>query len=99
MIDKKLVDVDRETQASRLPMGGMMKNWLLIVVLLGLLAISSAFGYWVWAELGEVEMSIHGWIALTLGAVVTFLVGAGLMALVFISHRRGFDDRANRPDD
>jgi len=76
-----------------------MKTWLTIVTLLGMLLIASVFGYWVWEELGEVEMSMHGWIALTLGAVFTFLVGAGLMALVFISHRRGFDDRANRPDD
>ena len=76
-----------------------MKTWLTIIVLLGFLAIASVFGYWVWVELGEVEMSIHGWIALTLGVVFTFLVGAGLMALVFISHRRGFDDRASRRDD
>jgi hypothetical protein len=31
--------------------------------------------------------------------VVTFALGAGLMALVFFSNRRGFDDRAHRPDD
>ena len=76
-----------------------MKTFLTLAVLCGLLAISAVFGYWVWEELGEVEMSHHGWIALTLGAVATFLVGAGLMSLVFFSHRRGYDDRANRPDD
>ncbi len=76
-----------------------MKTALTFVVLLGLLALSSLFGYWVWSELGEVEMSHHGWIALGLGVAFTILVGVGLMALVFISHRRGYDDRANRPDD
>ncbi len=76
-----------------------MKTLLTLAVLFGFLALSVVFGYWVWAELGEVEMSRHGWIALTLGTVFTFLVGAGLMALVFFSHRRGYDDRANRPDD
>ena len=76
-----------------------MKTFLTLAVLLGFLAISTAFGYWVWMELGDVEMSHHGWIALTLGTVFTFLVGAGLMALVFYSHRRGYDDRVNRPDD
>ena len=76
-----------------------MKTFLTIAVLLGFLVLSTAFGYWVWTELGEVEMSYHGWIALTLGTVFTFLVGAGLMALVFFSSRRGYDDRANRPDD
>ena len=76
-----------------------MKLVLTLVVLLGFLAMSVAFGYWIWTELGDVEMSHHGWIALTLGTVLTFLVGAGLMALVFFSHRRGYDDRANRLDD
>lgn len=75
-----------------------MKTLLTLVVLLGLLALSSIFGYWVWTELGAVEMSRHGWIALTLGVVFSFLVGAGLMSLVFLSSRRGYDDRANRPD-
>ncbi|MEZ5932557.1 MAG: hypothetical protein R3F54_11470 [Alphaproteobacteria bacterium] len=75
-----------------------MRTLLTLVILLGLLALSSLFGYWVWTELGEVEMSVHGWIALTLGVVFTFLVGAGLMTLVFFSSRRGYDDRANRPD-
>jgi len=76
-----------------------MKTLLTLVVLLGFLAVSVAFGYWIWVELGDVEMSRHGWIALTLGTVLTFLVGAGLMALVFFSHRRGYDDRAGRLDE
>lgn len=76
-----------------------MKTLVTLIVLLALLAVSSLVGYWLWQELGDVEISRHGWIALTLGAVVTFLVGAGLMALVFISSRRGYDDRAGRPDE
>ncbi len=47
----------------------------------------------------EAEMSIHGWIALTLGVVVTMAVGVGLMALVFFSARRGYDDAVDRDDD
>ena len=41
---------------------------------------------------------MHGWIALGLGAVLTFLVGAGLMALMFFSERRGYDERAHEAD-
>lgn len=47
-----------------------------------------------WRALGEVEMGLHGWIALALGALVTLLLGGGLMALLFYSARRGYDDRA-----
>jgi len=39
-----------------------------------------------------------GWLALGLGVVVTLGLGIGLMALVFISSRRGYDD-AGRKDD
>jgi len=77
----------------------MMKTLLIMIVLLGLLGLSTAFGYWVWTELDDVEMSRHGWIALALGTGLSLLVGAGLMALVFFSHRRGYDDRANRFED
>ena len=75
-----------------------MKALLTIAVLLGLLAASAGVALWAWQELGEVEMSAHGLAALALGAVATFALGAGLMALVFFSNRRGYDERAYRPD-
>jgi hypothetical protein len=76
-----------------------MKALLTIAVLLGLLAASAGVALWAWQELGDVEMSRHGLVALALGAVATFALGAGLMALVFFSNRRGYDERAHRPDD
>ncbi len=76
-----------------------MRAGLTLTILVALLAASAAVAYWVWQELGDVNISGHGWLALSLGAGATFLVGAGLMALVFFSSRRGYDERANRPDD
>ncbi len=76
-----------------------MRAGLTVVILVMLLVMSAAVAYWVWQELGDVEMSYHGWLALVLGAVATFIVGAGLMALVFFSSRHGYDERANHPDD
>jgi hypothetical protein len=76
-----------------------MRALLTIAVLLGLLGASAGVALWAWQEIGEVEMSAHGLAALALGAGLTFALGAGLMALVFFSNRRGFDDRAHRPDD
>ncbi len=67
---------------------------VLVVLLAGGLAIM-AFG---WLRLEGVEMSIHGWIALGLGAGLSLALGAGLMALSFHSARAGFDDRAARDD-
>jgi hypothetical protein len=39
-------------------------------------------------------LGVHGWIAFTLGVVVTSLLGVGLMALVFHSDRSGQDESA-----
>jgi hypothetical protein len=76
-----------------------MKAWLTIAVLLGLLGASAGVALWAWREIGDVEMSAHGIAALTLGVLVTFALGAGLMALVFFSSRRGYDDRAHQSDE
>lgn len=68
----------------------------LIAVLLGLLAAAGAVAWWGWHQLADVPMGVHGWIALGLGAGLTFLLGAGLMWLVFHSSRRGYDERVGR---
>ena len=75
-----------------------MRSAFTVVVLLGLLILAALTGWWAWREIGEVEISMHGWIALGLGAALTFLVGAGLMALMFFSERRGYDERAHEAD-
>ena len=59
-----------------------------------LIAIGIVIGR-AWSELGDAEMSGAGWGALVLGIVLTLGLGFGLMALVFISHRRGYDERSD----
>jgi NADH:ubiquinone oxidoreductase subunit 5 (subunit L)/multisubunit Na+/H+ antiporter MnhA subunit len=75
-----------------------MRSAIVVFVLMGLLLACAAAGYWAWQEIGDVEIGLHGWIALGLGAGLTFLVGAGLMALMFFSARRGYDERAHEAD-
>jgi predicted membrane-bound mannosyltransferase len=70
---------------------------LAAIVLAGLAILSLVYLVQAWLHV-DAEMSIHGWIALTLGVVVTMAVGVGLMALVFFSARRGYDDAAARDD-
>jgi hypothetical protein len=43
----------------------------------------------------DAPMTSSGWGAMIAGIVVTFVLGAGLMSLVFLSSRRGYD----RPPD
>ncbi|MDZ4692820.1 hypothetical protein [Terricaulis sp.] len=67
-----------------------MKAFLLTLTLGGLLAVVTFGTLTGW---DGSAMSIHGWIALTLGTVLSLAVGGGLMALVFYSARKGYDDR------
>ncbi|WP_410052487.1 hypothetical protein [Bradyrhizobium sp.] len=45
-------------------------------------------------------MPTEGWMALVLGVVFSLIVGVGLMALLFYSSRKGYDDPSQfRADD
>ena len=50
-----------------------------------------------WGSLGTSEITAAGWVAMAFGIVATLAVGIGLMALVFISSRRGYDELDRRP--
>jgi heme/copper-type cytochrome/quinol oxidase subunit 2 len=65
-----------------------------VAALFGLLALAVMFMVSAWTHT-KAEMSVHGWIALTLGVLFSLIVGCGLMALVFYSSRRGYDERAH----
>ena len=79
----------------------MSRRWHVIitaVVLGGLLVLAVTFMVQAWTRF-DAQMSIHGWIALTLGVVLSLAIGLGLMALVFFSARRGYDDAVGREDE
>ncbi len=62
-----------------------------ILILVGLLIWAGWYGLRSWNAMSGVKISVLGWVFMGLGAVVTFLVGAGLMALVFYSSRHDID--------
>lgn len=68
-----------------------MKSALMIAVLVALLAIAIAWAIYAWNAV-DVQMSVHGYIAMILGIVFSLVVGCGLMALTFYSNRRGYDE-------
>jgi hypothetical protein len=45
-----------------------------------------------WTSVGEVRISLAGWLAMIFGVIATLGLGIGLMALVFISNRGGYDE-------
>lgn len=69
-----------------------MGKILAIVTLLALLAVALWVAYEQWAMV-SVEIPFWGWVAILAGAGLSLVVGVGLMALMFYSHRHGYDDR------
>lgn len=60
---------------------------------LGVILVTAVVGSaMVSVSFGTMDLSVHGYIALALGIVLSLLLAGGLMALVFFSARRGYDD-------
>lgn len=79
-------DTNSQTTVNLGPAG-----WITLVVLLGFLAWAVWYALHAWGSVGDVGISPIGWLFLVLGVVFTFAVGAGLMALLFYSSRKGKD--------
>ena len=58
---------------------------------LALLGVALCWAIYAWNSI-DVEMSVHGYIAMILGIVFSLGLGCGLMALMFYSSRHGYDD-------
>ncbi len=71
-----------------------LSQTVLIMVLFGMLLFAIVWSMMAWTSAEEATMSIHGWIALSLGTIFSLVIGCGLMALMFYSSRSGYDDTA-----
>ncbi|MBV8777207.1 MAG: hypothetical protein JO032_08410 [Alphaproteobacteria bacterium] len=69
-----------------------LRIWIAAAGAALLLAVVIAVAIGNWGAVGGSGITLNGWIALILGVLLTTAVGVGLMALVFISSRRGFDE-------
>ena len=66
-------------------------RWLVIAALLGLLALALWVAYRQWIM---VDVDVPAWalISMAFGALAAVVVGGGLMALIFYSSRKGYDE-------
>lgn len=77
-----------------------MRNVILLALVLFSLLAGALWGVWeVWFAVEDVEMSIHGFIALAVGSFFTLLLGGGLMWLSYYSSKHGYDERTIHPED
>jgi hypothetical protein len=72
------------------------RSWVAVAIATAVLLAVVAAIAGLWADIGESEISLAGWVAMGFGVTVTLALGIGLMALVFISSRRGYDDLGRR---
>ena len=71
-------------------------NWVAALVAIAVVLVIGTVIAAVWAGIGDSDISGAGWLAMGLGVIVTLALGVGLMALVFISNRRGYDEIGRR---
>ena len=69
-----------------------------VLSLLALLAASLWYAYGLWVAVDAPDMPVGLYVAMALGVMFSIVVGSGLMALVFYSSRRGYDERASGHD-
>ena len=69
-----------------------MRLLLILLPLLALLIATLWFVVYSWNRLGGDPIPAYGWAAISGGVALSLLVGCGLMALVFYSHRHGYDE-------
>jgi SNF family Na+-dependent transporter len=79
------------TEVSRTARNGL-GSWTILIVLFSLLAATFVIVYLGWTLGKDADLSTSGYVAMTLGVVVSLAVGFGLMALVFYSSRKGYDE-------
>ncbi len=72
-----------------------MRKLAVVLPLLALLAASVWFACYVWITDDGPPIPATGYVAMGLGVLFSLLVGFGLMALIFYSHRHGYDERAH----
>jgi hypothetical protein len=67
-------------------------SWAVVAVLLLLLAGTAVIVYQGWTLANGADVPVSGYVAMALGVIVSLGVGFGLMALIFYSSRKGYDE-------
>jgi hypothetical protein len=83
----------------RSKLGTFGKIALVAAPLLVMLVAATWYATQAWTALSGPPMPATGYVAMTVGIVFSLVVGCGLMALLFYSHRHGYDEPHRAEDD
>ena len=67
-------------------------SWIVLIVLLLLLIATGVVVYFGWILANGADVPTSGYAAMALGVIISLAVGFGLMALLFFSSRKGYDE-------
>ena len=76
------------TTSARMGVG----SWIILIVLLSLLVITGVIVYLGWTLGNSTDVPTSGYAAMAFGVIISLAVGFGLMALLFYSSRKGYDE-------
>jgi hypothetical protein len=76
------------TMSARLGVG----SWIILIVLLALLVATGVIIYFGWTLASGTDVPTSGYAAMVFGVILSLAVGFGLMALLFYSSRKGYDE-------
>src|SRR5258706_12688202 len=81
---------DRTSRATSARMG--VGSWIILIVLLPLLVATGVVIYFGWTLGNGSDVPTSGYAAMAFGVIISLAVGFGLMALLFYSSRKGYDE-------
>ena len=67
-------------------------SWIILIVLLSLLIATGVIIYFGWKLGNGTDVPTSGYAAMAFGVIISLAVGFGLMALLFYSSRKGYDE-------
>jgi hypothetical protein len=76
------------TMSARMGVG----SWIILIVLLSLLVATGVVIYLGWTLGNGTDVPTSGYAAMAFGVIISLAVGFGLMALLFYSSRKGYDE-------
>ena len=71
------------------------KNKIIIALFLAVLLLVLYFAVKLWFNWDFISISNHGFFAIVICIVMSFIIGSGLMALAFFSSRYGYDEKVD----
>jgi flagellar basal body-associated protein FliL len=91
-VTKRAVGEDRTSAETDMPARLGVGSWVILIVLLSLLVATGVVIYFGWTLANGADVPASGYAAMALGVIISLAVGFGLMALIFYSSRKGYDE-------